>query len=103
MRILRDGPWLVARLPGPHRVASWAVVGGGIRDAGTVAWLHVGETELGPDLDPARYGPPRRAWERGARGDRPVDRDRADDGTGHPARRVPAARGRGRRRPPASW
>lgn len=54
MNVKRQGEWLVARLPGPHRVASWAIVGGGIRDARTVAWLCVSNADLAPGVDPAR-------------------------------------------------
>lgn len=44
--------FLVARLPEPHEVLSWAVVGGGRRRAETVAWHQVFNRELGPEVDP---------------------------------------------------
>jgi adenosylcobinamide amidohydrolase len=45
--------WLIVRLPGPHDVASWAIVGGGVRRAGQVAWLEVRDRELPLAVDPA--------------------------------------------------
>jgi adenosylcobinamide amidohydrolase len=49
--VVHDGAWLIARLPAPHRVASWAIVGGGVRRADTVAWLQVTGDDLRPPLD----------------------------------------------------
>lgn len=51
LRVTAHGRFLVARLPGPHDVLSWAVVGGGRRRAETVAWHQVFNRELGPDTD----------------------------------------------------
>jgi adenosylcobinamide amidohydrolase len=44
--------FLVARLPGAHDVLSWAVVGGGRRQAETVAWHQVFNRELSRDTNP---------------------------------------------------
>lgn len=52
MRLALLDRFLVARLPGPHDVLSWAVVGGGRRRAQVVAWHQVVNRELGPDTDP---------------------------------------------------
>lgn len=52
MHLSSHDRFLVARLPGPHDVLSWAVVGGGRRQAETVAWHRVFNRELGPDTDP---------------------------------------------------
>lgn len=52
MRLALLDRFLVARLPGPHEVLSWAVVGGGRRRAEVVAWHRVVNRELGPDTDP---------------------------------------------------
>lgn len=53
MRVRREGEWLVAELGAPHRVASWAVVGGGLETAEVVAWRRVTNAELGVEADPA--------------------------------------------------
>lgn len=47
-----DGPWLTVRLPGPHRVLSWAVIGGGLREADTVVWHGVRNADLPREVDP---------------------------------------------------
>lgn len=44
--------WLVCSLPGEHVTASWAIVGGGLRRARTVAWHQVRDRELPLDVDP---------------------------------------------------
>jgi len=53
-RPVLDGRWLVARLPGPHAVLSWAVANGGRRTADVVAWHEVRNAELQPPVDPVR-------------------------------------------------
>ncbi|MDB4949936.1 MAG: Adenosylcobinamide amidohydrolase [Gemmatimonadetes bacterium] len=45
-------PWLVVRFAARHAVASWAVVGGGMRTAEAVAWLRIRNADLGLDVDP---------------------------------------------------
>ena len=40
------------RFPAPQRMLSWAIVGGGLRTASSVAWRQVVEGELGLDVDP---------------------------------------------------
>jgi len=52
MTVTRDGTWLVARLGRRHRVASWAIRGGGLTRAATVAWLRVADGDLRPPIDP---------------------------------------------------
>lgn len=47
-----DPPFLVVQFPRPQEVASWAVVGGGRRQARTVAWLEVRNADLPPHVDP---------------------------------------------------
>lgn len=54
-RLLRRGPWLLVPFPGPLRVASWAVAGGGLRLARGVAWRHVTSSELPRRRDPAAF------------------------------------------------
>jgi adenosylcobinamide amidohydrolase len=54
-RISRFGRWLVIRFGEPHAVASWAIVGGGIGSAETVAWCQVDERELRPPVDATRW------------------------------------------------
>lgn len=51
MKCTHDGAWLIARFAAPQRLASWAIVGGGLRRGTTVAWLQVGDRELRPPLD----------------------------------------------------
>ncbi len=43
--------WLVVSLRASHVAASWALVGGGIRHAETIAWHRVDERELRPPMD----------------------------------------------------
>lgn len=45
---------LRVRLPGPHRVASWAIAGGGLREADQVLWRYVRREELPHEVDPVR-------------------------------------------------
>ncbi|MFZ5475149.1 MAG: adenosylcobinamide amidohydrolase [Myxococcota bacterium] len=51
----QEGDWLVARLPGAWRVASWGVVRGGLARADAVAWLGVRGDELGLHVDPEAF------------------------------------------------
>lgn len=46
-----DERWLVVSLRASHVTASWALVGGGIRHAETIAWHRVDECELLPPID----------------------------------------------------
>lgn len=55
MSVTRDDPWLIASFARPVRVCSWAVVGGGIRDARLVAWLQVRESDLRPPRSPRQW------------------------------------------------
>ena len=48
-------PLLIVRFRETQRVASWAVVGGGLRTARAVAWLGVRNADLPPRLDPAAF------------------------------------------------
>jgi adenosylcobinamide amidohydrolase len=53
--VSRFGRWLVVRFDKPHRVASWAIVGGGLGGADAVAWRQVDESQLRPPVDAARW------------------------------------------------
>jgi adenosylcobinamide amidohydrolase len=53
--VKRFGKWLVVRFGSVHTVASWAIVGGGIRQARAVAWRRVGERTLRPPVDAAQW------------------------------------------------
>lgn len=53
--VSREGSWLVVRLDTPHRLVSWAIVGGGLRRGRTVAWLQVSESDLRPPIDPRQF------------------------------------------------
>ncbi|MEM6795467.1 MAG: adenosylcobinamide amidohydrolase, partial [Acidobacteriota bacterium] len=52
-RVELAGRMLEVRLPEPCRALSWAIVGGGLRDADSVAWLEVTGDDLLPPVDPA--------------------------------------------------
>lgn len=51
----RRGRWLIVEFAEPQVVLSWAIVGGGLRRARTVAWYEVEERELRPPVDPRRF------------------------------------------------
>jgi adenosylcobinamide amidohydrolase len=51
MSVHRSGRFLFARFNQPQRTASWAIVGGGLHRARTVAWHQVHESELRPPVD----------------------------------------------------
>ena len=55
MTLALEGRLLIARFAGPQRVASWAIVGGGLRRSRTVAWLQVCDETLRPPIDPRRW------------------------------------------------
>ncbi|MBC8132586.1 MAG: adenosylcobinamide amidohydrolase [Deltaproteobacteria bacterium] len=44
--------WLVVRFSVPHRMLSWAIVGGGFRTATAVAWRQVTDAELSIEVEP---------------------------------------------------
>lgn len=46
-----DRPWLIARLPAPMRVLSWAPFGGGWRVTDRVCWREVRNADLTPGFD----------------------------------------------------
>ena len=50
-----EPPLLVARFPSQQRVASWAIVNGGIVSAEAIAWLEVRNADLPRDRDPRLY------------------------------------------------
>lgn len=49
------GKWLRVNFDAPHMIRSWAVLGGGIRDALAVIWHQVTDGELRLGLDPQTY------------------------------------------------
>jgi adenosylcobinamide amidohydrolase len=51
----RRDAWLIVHLGGAHRVASWAIHGGGIARARTVAWLRVLDGDLRPPVEPRAF------------------------------------------------
>jgi adenosylcobinamide amidohydrolase len=51
----RVGEWLIVRFESVHAVASWAIVGGGIRQASAVAWRRVAERTLRPPVDAVQW------------------------------------------------
>lgn len=51
LAVARDGDWLLARFAASQRMASWAIVGGGLRRATSVAWLRVRDRDLRPPVD----------------------------------------------------
>jgi adenosylcobinamide amidohydrolase len=50
-RLSDDKRLLTVSLGSAHRTLSWALVGGGFARASAVAWRHVSDAELGPDVD----------------------------------------------------
>jgi adenosylcobinamide amidohydrolase len=55
MTVVHTPGWLIARFATEHAVASWAIVGGGLRAALAVAWLQVRDTDLPPGLDASAF------------------------------------------------
>lgn len=55
MDVVREGDWLVAHFGAVQQVASWAIVGGGIRRARTVAWLQVCDADLRPPVNAEEF------------------------------------------------
>ncbi len=55
IEVLQAPRWLLVRFGRPHAVASWAIVGGGLRQARAVAWHQVSERDLGPPVDARRF------------------------------------------------
>ena len=51
MSVSQQDRWLVASFSSPVRACSWAIVRGGLVDAGHVAWLEVRDDELRPPVD----------------------------------------------------
>jgi len=45
-------PWLIARLPAPHRIAGWSLNRPGLSTAACVAWLEVRDADLPLGVDP---------------------------------------------------
>lgn len=50
----RRGRWLIVGFARPQVALSWAIVGGGRRRVGSVAWHQVDDAELRPPVDPRR-------------------------------------------------
>jgi adenosylcobinamide amidohydrolase len=53
--IAHEGARLVARFAEMQRMASWAILGGGLRRGRTVAWLQVSDADLGPAVDAREF------------------------------------------------
>jgi adenosylcobinamide amidohydrolase len=53
--IERSGRFLVARFARPHRMLSYAIVGGGFVERSAVAWCGVRNDELTPPVDPRAF------------------------------------------------
>jgi adenosylcobinamide amidohydrolase len=53
--ITQEGAWLVARFAELQRMASWAILGGGLRQGRTVAWLQVSDADLRPPVDAREF------------------------------------------------
>lgn len=51
VEVVQTQRWLVVRFAKEHTIASWAIVGGGLHRALTVAWHQVSEDELRPPVD----------------------------------------------------
>ena len=51
IEVVRTQRWLIVRFSKEHTLASWAIVGGGLRRTLTVAWHQVSEDELRPPID----------------------------------------------------
>jgi adenosylcobinamide amidohydrolase len=51
IEIVRTQRWLIVRFGKSHTLASWAIVGGGLRRSLAVAWHRVLEDELRPPVD----------------------------------------------------
>lgn len=48
--IVLKAPHIIVTLPGPHRVLSWALVGGGLCQLSAVVWREVQNRDLGPGV-----------------------------------------------------
>ncbi|EGJ20866.1 hypothetical protein RSWS8N_02270 [Cereibacter sphaeroides WS8N] len=55
IEVALERPWLVARLPGPMRVLSWAPHRPGLVIADRVVWREVRDADLGPGFDAERW------------------------------------------------
>jgi adenosylcobinamide amidohydrolase len=53
--VVCDGNWLIVHFAALQRMASWAIVGGGLRRRRTVAWLQVSETDLRPPVNARQF------------------------------------------------
>jgi adenosylcobinamide amidohydrolase len=53
--LTHDGAWLVVRFAELQRMASWAILGGGLRRGRTVAWLQVADVDLRPPVDAREF------------------------------------------------
>jgi adenosylcobinamide amidohydrolase len=51
MQVSQRDRWLIVGFDRIHAVASWAIVGGGLRRTRTVAWHQISECELRPPVD----------------------------------------------------
>jgi adenosylcobinamide amidohydrolase len=53
--VVCDGNWLIVHFAALQRMASWAIAGGGLRRARTVAWLQVSDTDLRPPVNARQF------------------------------------------------
>ena len=104
-RLSCDGRLLIVQLGGPHRLLSFAILGGGFVSAESVVWCGVRDDELRPPVDPRAL--PRRSRRRGGarRSGRPDDqraarRSRRRDARAGWRRRAQRRHGRPRQRAP---
>jgi adenosylcobinamide amidohydrolase len=52
VRTLHNPGWLVVSFDAPVRACSWAIVGGGLVETRSVAWIEVRNADLGPHVEP---------------------------------------------------
>lgn len=55
LQVVRRGKWLIARFSEPQVFLSWAIVGGGTKRGGTVAWYEVSGADLRETVDPKQF------------------------------------------------
>ncbi len=53
--IIQEGNWLTVAFEQPHKVLSWAVLNGGMRQSRQFAWYRVEDQEIGRDVNPGLF------------------------------------------------